>query len=1154
MANIIPCDLIQQEVERLKNLFEPCYALKAEDLDALVCLINSVSLCGVEDQNNTIPTIITNASRSGTQDVAAAVNGSSQFEVLETEILHVVNSYQELSTSNTVNFITDYYFLTLGKGVYGQGGTTVVDQSSFILIRRNTDLTISSQTVGSSVVFNIDTNSILTPINDIVDGSLTENSELFNVGPDDDVYFFVRETLGSPSASPGGAVTLTNNRQIYRFLGGEGIYGMGSGVNTLFSDYLLVEDLTGSNAAPSGGISVQDFQSLQNEVNLNTTAISDITNNQSIIDTAQDTLINSKVNTTDLPELVQDLLGSSIVDGTNINTVYDDVAGTLTINANIPAGLGQEDVEDIVGNLIVSGTGINSIYDDTTGSITISLSGQEFTLAQASEVSANTLKRSYPLADETKLLGIEAGATGDQTASEVPLVDIMGNWTSNNLEDLSEEISMRILGVPSTTIDNISFIPTGVQNQYNISVEWTDGDGVTNTSTTNTPFTIDDANFVNLTTNQTINGQKVFSMNIETTGVQITGGTNDNILLDGGNTIPITDLQLEGYQEEGGDPSDNTFQVTVGDHNQDNTGFNLRLRTGDRELIAGDIYENENGTLFKLNDVDQRIQLGDPEDLSFGLVLDIDGQTRRVLLGANGNNSNGTSITINDANGAESIILSANNGFFVSDDLSIGSFGNRTTISTNPTAPNIDLTLPSETGTIALVGDVETIDLIDNSDDTFTFTNSLGTTTTFDAKTSPFDNSDGSTATETSAEINFNGNIGLGITVPAFQLDVSEDIRVNGVEIGTGGNDINTNTRIGRFALELNTTGESNTALGDGSLRFNTEGDSNTASGRNSLRDNISGFQNTGTGISSLRSNETGDNNTVNGAFAMQNNVSGSDNTVSGRTAFNFNVDGSENVAIGRDAGNRVFPYTNTDENTNATRSIYIGYEAFPRDNNGFNEIVIGATTNGRGSNTVTIGNGAITDNYFIGNIHAGAYLVTSDSRSKRNLIPTNIFKNVAGTQVQVYSFKYTFNGDEQIGVIAQDVRAALLAAGISNSQIDIAVPRKEGINWNATLANLNTKFSGTETTITAAKAAYLDSAVKQDLEAKGFPEITRFDAMIEFENLEQQNFESLTPSQQDRLTRFRSVDFSGNKIFKEEYVNEVDICSINTSALQWFL
>ena len=881
--------------------------------------------------------------------------------------------------------------------------------------------------------------------------------------------------------------------------------------------------------------------------------VSNLPLDQSSINTTQNALINTKVNTTDLPELVQDLLDSSIIDGTNISTVYDDALGMLTINANIPTGLVQEDVEDIVGNLIVSGTGINSVYDDNTGLLTISLSGQEFTLTQASEISANTLKRSYPLADETKLLGIETEATADQTASEVPLVDAMDNWTSTNLEDLAEEISMRILGIPSTTIDDINFISTGVQNQYNISVEWTDGNGVTHTSSTNTPFTIDDANFVNLTTNQTIDGQKVFSMNIETTGVQITGGVNNNILLDGGDTIPIADLQLDGYREVGGDPSDDNFQVTIGDPNEDNTGFNLRVSPGSSEFIVGDIYGNEGRTLFKLNDADRRIQLGDPDGIAFGLGLDINGGIGQVRLGATGGGTNGTGIIIDDTFVGQSISMKASNGVFISDDLNIGFFGNRATISTNSTAPNIDLMLPSETGTIALVGDVETIDLTDNSDDTFTFTNSLGTTTTFDAKTSPFDNSDGSSATETSTEINFSGDIGLGIIAPAYQLDTSEDVQVNGVEIGRGSGNIDSNTRLGNNALLNNTTGIRNSAGGDQSLINNTIGSSITAFGFSSSGSNIDGGNNSSFGSFSNFRNESGDNNSSFGGVSSLNNVSGGNNSSFGFSSYRHGLTGSNNVNFGFESGSYFGGViTGTTRLFTSNNGVYIGAETFALTDNSVNEIVIGSNAIGNGSNTATIGDDQVMDTYLSGDVHADAYIINSDSRLKTNLVDTGLSKTINGNNMSIYSFDYTSNGNSQLGVLAQDVLLAL--NGLPQPAIDAIIMSKAGRDDNATLLALNNGLGGNATTLNEAYDMLSDAAVRLDLENNGFSTITIEDALAELEELESLVEEELTENQLDRLTRLRLVDFTGKKVCMSFDVLANDILSLNTTALQWVL
>lgn len=57
--------------------------------------------------------------------------------------------------------------------------------------------------------------------------------------------------------------------------------------------------------------------------------------------------------------------------------------------------------------------------DATNTAVALNTAKTGITTEQANAIIANTAKRSYPSADETKLAGIEAGATSDQTAAEI---------------------------------------------------------------------------------------------------------------------------------------------------------------------------------------------------------------------------------------------------------------------------------------------------------------------------------------------------------------------------------------------------------------------------------------------------------------------------------------------------------------------------------------------------------------------------------------------------------------------------------------------------------------------------------------------------------------------------------------------------------------
>ena len=160
------------------------------------------------------------------------------------------------------------------------------------------------------------------------------------------------------------------------------------------------------------------------------------------------------------------------------------------------------------------------------------------------------------------------------------------------------------------------------------------------------------------------------------------------------------------------------------------------------------------------------------------------------------------------------------------------------------------------------------------------------------------------------------------VDLGAYELKTS---LVNGITVGKGGGNDSTNTAIGYLALPSNTTGSFNTASGAGSLFSNTTGDGNTA-----------------TGLEALASNTTGSSNTAFGFGALSLNVQGSDNTAIGNSA---NV-GSDSL-------------------TNATA---IGF---------------GAIVNA--SNTIQLGNTAVTDVKTSGAITAGGKIIAGASSASSN-------------------------------------------------------------------------------------------------------------------------------------------------------------------------
>jgi hypothetical protein len=283
-----------------------------------------------------------------------------------------------------------------------------------------------------------------------------------------------------------------------------------------------------------------------------------------------------------------------------------------------------------------------------------------------------------------------------------------------------------------------------------------------------------------------------------------------------------------------------------------------------------------------------------------------------------------------------------------------------------------------------------------NSDDTGLFTISEATGTT-------------SPLTLTSRfVINSTGNVGIGTATPAYKLDVTGtgrftgDILVNGATMGKGSGNISTNQVFGANSLKLNTTGANNNVFGGNSLTNNTDGQDNNAFGSFILQSNITGGGNNSFGNYSLYSNTSGEGNSAFGDGALYNNTTGSSNSVIGINALFYNAIGSENIALGQNSG---APATGAD-NTNSNKSIFIGAYTKSLTVNQTNEIVIGDSAIGNGSNTVTLGNDAITKTVLKGtanlksygtgsNIGTAAYALQVDASG--NLIEGSLAGGTAG-------------------------------------------------------------------------------------------------------------------------------------------------------------
>jgi hypothetical protein len=177
------------------------------------------------------------------------------------------------------------------------------------------------------------------------------------------------------------------------------------------------------------------------------------------------------------------------------------------------------------------------------------------------------------------------------------------------------------------------------------------------------------------------------------------------------------------------------------------------------------------------------------------------------------------------------------------------------------------------------------------------------------------------------------------------------------------------NTAIGVNALLSNTTANNNTAIGVNALSSNTTANNNTAIGLDALRFTTTGASNTAIGLSALRVNTTGANNTSVGAAALFTNTTGASNTAIGVNALFNLATGSSNTAIGFDAARRISNGTNL---TTSNNSVFLGQDTRALADNQTNQIVIGHTAIGLGSNTVVLGNSSIVTTALRGSVGIG--------------------------------------------------------------------------------------------------------------------------------------------------------------------------------------
>ena len=231
------------------------------------------------------------------------------------------------------------------------------------------------------------------------------------------------------------------------------------------------------------------------------------------------------------------------------------------------------------------------------------------------------------------------------------------------------------------------------------------------------------------------------------------------------------------------------------------------------------------------------------------------------------------------------------------------------------------------------------------------------------------------TGTNTGDQVNITGNAGTAtklqssVTINGIAFDGSANITVPGGVPYTGATQA---VDLGVYELKTSLLNGITVGKGGGNQS------QNTAIGISALLNNTGGDGNTANGWSALSNNIDGNSNTANGGRALSSNTDGNYNTASGTQALQFNTGGNSNTAIGYQAGRKIAD--DSGNNTTSDFSVYLGSNTKASADGAQNEIVIGYNAIGAGTNTIQLGNTAVTAVKTSGAITAGGKIIAGAS------------------------------------------------------------------------------------------------------------------------------------------------------------------------------